>query len=525
MFCDLAGSTALTAKLDPEDMRGIIGAYQKAVAAAIQREDGFVAKYMGDGVLAYFGYPRAHEDDAERAVRAGLAIVEAAPMLEHSIAGRLSVRVGIATGLVVVGDLLGSGESSERGIVGETPNLAARLQGLARPDSVVIAEATRRLIGDLFELEDLGAQQMKGVTAPARAFAVFRARSIESRFEALHTGGLSALVGREEEIEILLRRWAKARSGEGQIVLLGGEAGIGKSRLTAALMERLVDEPHIRLRYFCSPQHVDSAFHPIVAHIERAAGIVRDDGLREKLDKLDLLLHQTSTSKQDSALLAEVLSLPNDGRYPAFEITPQLRRQRTLETLVAQIAALTRQNPALMILEDAHWADPSSLEAFGKIADRIHDLRALLIVTFRPDFVAPWVGQPHVAALTLNRLTRRDASALMDCLVAETALPPAIRERIIDRTDGVPLFVEEMTKAVVEAANESAPRHSDGAVAFPAGAVPPACRRRWSLGSIASARPRRSDRPLRRSDASFLMLCWLRWRASPRRSWLLPWIV
>jgi class 3 adenylate cyclase len=268
MFCDLVGSTAMSARLDPEDMRAIIGAYHKCCATLIAANGGFVAKYMGDGVLAYFGYPQAHEHDAERAVRAGLAIVEAAPKLE-TVAGAPHVRVGIATGIVVVGDLLGSGESQERGVIGDTPNLAARLQGIAQPDGVVIAEGTRKLLGGLFELGDLGAQVLKGIAGPIRAYTALRSGSQESRFEALHGGGLTALVGREEETDLLLRRWSKAKAGEGQVVLLSGEAGIGKSRLTAALMERLAAEPHTRMRYFCSPQHTDSALYPIIGHIER----------------------------------------------------------------------------------------------------------------------------------------------------------------------------------------------------------------------------------------------------------------
>ena len=272
MFSDLVGSTALSARMDPEDLREVISAYQKCVAETVQRFGGFVAKYMGDGVLVYFGYPQAHEDDAERAVRAGLELIAAVNALKTR--APLQTRVGIATGLVVVGDLIGSGEAQERGIVGETPNLAARLQGIAEPNTVVIAESTRKLLGNLFELQDLGAKDLKGIAEPVRAWAALRPSSVESRFEALHASGLTALVGREEELELLLRRWSKAKTGEGQVVLLSGEAGIGKSRLTAALLERLATEPHTRLRYFCSPQHTDSALYPIISQMERAAGFV-----------------------------------------------------------------------------------------------------------------------------------------------------------------------------------------------------------------------------------------------------------
>ena len=314
MFSDLVGSTALSARMDPEDLREVISAYQKCVAKTVQRFGGFVAKYMGDGVLIYFGYPQAHEDDAERAVRAGLELIAAVTALKYPFP--LQTRVGIATGMVVVGDLIGSGEAQERGIVGETPNLAARLQGIAEPNMVVIADGTRQLIGDLFELQYLGAKDLKGIAGPVRAWAALRPGSAESRFEALHASGLTALVGREEELELLLRRWSKAKSGEGQVVLLSGEAGIGKSRLTAALMERLATEPHTRLRYFCSPQHTDSAFYPIIGQMERAARFAHNDTTQAKLDKLDAVLAQSSMPPRDAALFAEMLSLPNDGRYP-----------------------------------------------------------------------------------------------------------------------------------------------------------------------------------------------------------------
>ncbi len=470
MFSDLVGSTALSTRMDPEDLRELISAYQKCVAETVRRFGGFVAKYMGDGVLVYFGYPQAHEHDAEQAVRAGLELIGAVSALKHD--APLRTRVGIATGLVVVGDLIGSGEAQERGIVGETPNLAARLQALADPNTVVIAEGTRRLLGNLFELQDLGAKDLKGIAGPVRAWAVLRARSVESRFEALHTTGLTVLVGREEELELLLRRWARAKAGEGQVVLLSGEAGIGKSRLTAALLERLAGEPHTRLRYFCSPQHTNSALYPIIGQLERAAVLAHDDTPQGKLDKLDSLLAQTSTSVQDAALFAEMLSLPNDGRYPALDLAPQQRRQRTLDALIAQTEALTRQNPVLMIFEDAHWTDPTSLEVFGRLVERIATLRVLVVMTFRPEFEAPWIGWPHVTALTINRLAQRDIDAMIDRVVGNKLLPASVRQDIIERTDGIPLFVEEMTKAVLEAESEGEARRTAAAVPSPALVVP-----------------------------------------------------
>jgi class 3 adenylate cyclase/predicted ATPase len=470
MFSDLVGSTALSARMDPEDLREVISAYQKCVGETVQRFGGFVAKYMGDGVLIYFGYPQAHEDDAERAVRAGLELVAAVGGLKTH--APLQTRVGIATGLVVVGDLIGSGSSQEQAIVGETPNLAARLQTIAEPNSVVIAESTRRLIGNLFELEDFGLKELRGASGPLRAFAALRPASVESRFDALRAGGMTALVGREEEAELLMRRWAKAKSGEGQVVLLSGEAGIGKSRLTATLLENLATEPHTRMRYFCSPQHTDSAFYPIIGQLERAAGFARNETPPSKLDKLDALLALASASKQDGALIAELLSLPDDGRYPALELTPQQRRQKTIDALTAQMEGLSRAKPLLMIFEDTHWADPTSLETFGTTVERLRKLRVLLLVTFRPEFQAPWAGRPHVTSLMLNRLTEREAGALIDHIVGNKPLAASLRRDIIERTDGIPLFVEEMTKAVLEAGSEAAAAQAISMAPSPVAAVP-----------------------------------------------------
>ncbi|MET4218162.1 class 3 adenylate cyclase/predicted ATPase/tRNA A37 threonylcarbamoyladenosine biosynthesis protein TsaE [Bradyrhizobium sp. LB14.3] len=470
MFSDLVGSTALSIRLDPEDLREIISAYQRCVADTVRRFGGFLAKYMGDGVLIYFGYPAAHEDDAERAIRASLALIDAVALL--TAPEPLQVRLGVATGTVVIGDLVGSGEAQERGIVGETPNLAARLQGIAEPNTVVVAETTRRLLGNLFELRDLGPRELKGIAGSVKAFAVVRTSFVESRFDAMHASGLTALVGREEELELLLRRWARAKAGEGRVVLLSGEAGIGKSRLSAALMEEIAAEPHTRLRYFCSPQHTDSALYSIIGQFERAAVLVHSDTPQAKLDKLDALLAQTSTSRQDAALLAEMLSLPNDGRYPALEPIPEQRRQKTLAALGLQLEALARSSPVLMIVEDAHWADPTSLEVFGRAMDRIASLRVLLIVTFRPEFDAPWVGQSHVTMLTINRLAERDVGTMIDRMVGNRLLPADIRREIVERTDGVPLFAEEMTKAVLEAESETEAMQAAAAIPSPALAVP-----------------------------------------------------
>jgi class 3 adenylate cyclase/predicted ATPase len=471
MFSDLVSSTALSARMDPEDLREVITAYQKRVAETVQRFGGFVAKYLGDGVLVYFGYPQAHEDDAERAVRAGLDLITAVGSLK--VRAPLETRIGIATGMVVIGDLIGSGSAQEQAVVGETPNLAARLQAIAEPNMVVIAESTRRLLGNLFELKELGAQDLKGMTGPVSAWAALRPGAVESRFEALHGSGLTNLVGREEELEVLVRRWSKATTGEGQLVLLSGEAGIGKSRLTAALLERLAAEPHMRLRYFCSPQHTDSALYPIIGQMERAAGFAHGDTSQVKLDKLDTLLAQTSTSAQAVALFADMLSLPNDARYPVLDISSEQRRQRTLEALGSQMEALSRSKPVLMIFEDAHWADPTSLEALSRVVDRLRKLRVLLIVTFRPEFDPPWIGRPYVTALTLNRLAQRDIEAMIDGVLGNKRISASIRKDIIERTDGIPLFVEEMTKAVLEAESENEAQRTAAAIPSPAAGVPP----------------------------------------------------
>jgi class 3 adenylate cyclase len=439
-FCDLVGSTELSTRLDPENLRDIISAYHRSVADTVARFDGYIARYMGDGVLVYFGYPQAHEDDAERAVRAALALVEVVGTIEAP--EQLRVRVGIATGPVVVGDLIGSGEAQQRQVVGETPNLAARLQALAKPGEVVIAPSTRRLLGNLFEYRNLGAVDLKGFAAPVSAWQVLREGAAEGRFEAFRsTEALTPLVGREAEIALLLDRWRSAQRGAGQVALIAAEPGIGKSRLVTALMQESLqaESPYTRLRYFCSPHHTDSAFYPIVAQFERAAGFMRTDAPAEKLAKLEALLAVASEPAEDVALIAELLSVSTDVRYPPLSLSPQRKREKTLEALLRLIAALARQQPLLMVFEDTHWIDPSSRELLQLIVEQVMRLPVLLLITFR-----------HVTTLALRRLDRGEGAAIVERIAHGKALPIEIMEQIAAKTDGVPLFVEELTKMILE---------------------------------------------------------------------------
>jgi class 3 adenylate cyclase/predicted ATPase len=470
LFCDLVGSTELSARLDPEDFSAIIAGYRRCIVETIGHFDGFVARHHGDGAVVYFGYPHAHEDDAERAVQASLALVQAIASLPAK--EKLSARVGVATGVALVGDMSDSAISEEHGILGDTPNLAARLQSLAEPGSVVISGRTKTIAGPQFEYLDLGKVDVKGFARPIAAWQVAGKTAVTTRSHALQSSDLLPLIGRDEEIELILSRWKRARSGEGQVVLLSGEAGIGKSRLTVALLEQLGREPHIRLRCFCSPQHTDSTLYPVIGEMLRAAHFAHDDSQQVKMDKLDALLAQSSTPPEDAALFAEMLSLPNDGRYPPVEVEPQLRRQKTLKALGSQIEALARINPLLVIFEDAHWADPTSLELFAQAVDLAVSHRLLILVTFRPEFSLPLIGRPHVTELTLNRLSPCDIDFLIEGVVGNRPLPAGIRQDIIERTDGIPLFAEEMTKAVLDAEGEGDAQRVCAGAPTPVVAVP-----------------------------------------------------
>ena len=454
MFCDLAGSTALSQKLDPEEMREINRAYQDACKAAIERFEGYVARYMGDGVLAYFGYPQAHEDDAERAIHAGLAIVESVTGIEPpdgSPQVALAVRLGIATGPVVVGDLIGEGASQENAVVGDTPNLAARLQGLAAPNAVVVGPGTHELAAGRFDYENLGNHDLKSISEAVNVWRVIAPATAESRFEASHRTGFTPLVGRENEIGLLLERWQQAKEGDGQVALLSGEAGIGKSRITEALRERTVDDDPVRLRYQCSPYHTNSALYPIIQTLEHAAQFRVDDPNTTRLDKLESLLAQgTSDIESALSLFGPLLSIQSDGRYATPEMTPEQQKAATLQMLVEQMAGLSRRQPVLMIFEDAHWTDPTSLELLERIVERVQTLPIMVVITFRPEFNAPWTMHSHVTALTLNRFTRSLAADMIAKVSGGSLLSDEVLAQIIEKTDGVPLFVEELTKTILE---------------------------------------------------------------------------
>ena len=451
MFVDLVGSTALSTQLDPEDLREMIRRFQNAVAGEISRFEGHIAQFLGDGVLAYFGWPQAHEDEAERAVRAALAVTAAASRLKTPAAKHLQTRIGIATGMVVVGDLIAEGSVQRHAVVGETPNFAARLQGIAEPGMVVIADSTRHLVGSLFELRALGLQTFKGIAAPAPVFAVLGERALESRFAARHAGGLAPVVGRDLELALLIERWRHAKADGGQVVLLSGEAGIGKSRLAEALIDAARAEPHFLLRYQCSPYHADSALYPVIQQLNYAAGFTESDTSERRLERLEALLAMGMDETGASApVIAALLGIDAQSRYGASTLTPQQRRSRTLAALIDQLTGLASRKPVLWVIEDAHWIDPTTLELIELVLDRVQGARVLVLITSRPTFVASFGSHPVVTRLTLNRLGRAATEAIVSHITRGKRLPEVVLEEIAAKTDGVPLFVEEMTKAVIE---------------------------------------------------------------------------
>lgn len=453
MFCDLVGSTALSTHLDLEELRELVQAYQAACAQVIERYDGSIAQYLGDGLLVYFGSPVAHEDDAARAVRTGLEIVGAMPALPLSNAPLphpLQVRIGIHTGPVVVGEM-GRGKT-ERLALGETPNVAARIQGLAEPDTVVISAATYRLVQGLFDCQDLGRHEFKGVATPAGLYRVVRESTVQSRFEVAVRQGLTPLVGREHEVGLLLERWERAKGGDGQVVLVSGEPGIGKSRLVERLKEQSEREGATRMAFRCSPYHQNSAFYPVIEYVQRVLQFARDDSPYATLEKLEHTLGAYRFCQADTLpLLAALLSLPPPERVPPLTLSPQRQKQKTQEALVAWLVEEAERQPVYCVWEDLHWVDPSSLELLTVLMHQVPTTRLYLLLTFRPEFTPPWGTRSHISQLTLSRLGRTQVAAMIEQVTGGKSLPAAVLRQIIAKTDGVPLFVEELTKTVVEA--------------------------------------------------------------------------
>jgi len=462
LFCDLVGWTALASRLDPEDLRDVTRMYQHRVAEVMAQFGGFVARYIGDGALVYFGWPRATEADAEQALRAALAATKA--VSATPIAGEfLSVRIGIATGLAVVGDIIDAGEGQQQTATGETLNRAARLQVLAEAGGIVIDAATRRLVGELFDVRSMGGMTLRGLPEPVEVFELHGEQPGESRFEALHPAGLTPLIGRQEELDLLLRRWQQAREGRGRLVLISGEAGIGKSRLLAELGKRLSGEAFRRMRLFCSPHTADSPLHPVIRHIGQDASFIRDDSTAERAKKLRARLEAGDASSEDITLITALLRLPVVG-LPAHNLSPHRRKESTFAALIRRAEQISRARPLLILFEDMHWADPSTLELLDDLIRRIGELRILLVMTFRPEFISPWTGHAGVTSLTLGRLERQESTMMAQQLATRPQLPEKLLDRIVVQSDGVPLFIEELTKAVVESAPTVAPATSQLAV-------------------------------------------------------------
>ncbi len=450
MFCDLVGSTPLSRRLDPEALRDVLKRFQNAVASAVIGYEGYVAKFLGDGVLTYFGWPRAYEDQAERAIRAALDAIVGVEDVRLDHLDHLEVRIGIASGEVVVGEIIGDATSDSSAVIGETPNLAARLQGIANTGKIVISDATRNLVGTAFEFEDIGRFELKGFDGPVQAWRVVGEAEVESRFEASRGSNLTDLVGREHELGLLHEGWGRAKGGEGQVVLLSGEAGIGKSRTVQDFRNHLGDEPFLHHYYQCSPHHTNSAFHPVVQRLRREAAFSSADPVEKKLDKLEAFLSKTGLDIDKTApVFAALLSLPGVMRYGQQDLSPQHLRSRIIEILIEQILEKSRKQPVLCVIEDVHWSDPSMGEFIGEIMSRIVDRAVYMLITYRPEFAPPWPDHAHASHLTLNRLGRGQAARIAQSVAGPDMLD-AIVEQIVRRSDGVPLYVEELTKSVLE---------------------------------------------------------------------------
>jgi class 3 adenylate cyclase/tetratricopeptide (TPR) repeat protein len=457
MFCDMVGSTALSTRLDAEDYRELIRDYQDACTNVIQEYGGFVAKYMGDGLDAYFGYPSGHENDAERAVLAALDIVEAIKFLDHATENAsVAVRIGIATGPVVIGDIIGESSAQEASVTGEMPNLAARLQEIAEPNSVVVEPGTYRLVGPLFDWKDMGPRALKGFSQLIHVRTVDGTRQSESRFDALHARALPGFVGREDELDILARRWEQTKIGEGQVVLLSGEPGIGKSRLMREFQSRIENTEHTTLQWQCSPFHTSSAFYPLIDAIERIAGFSSRDTDQDKLRKLEAWMEIGGFPLDEVLpLYASLLSIPTSDAYRKLDGDAREQREMLFKFQAERFSQLPSKRPVLFLFEDVHWIDPTSLELLELQVERVQDISTLMVITYRPEFEAPWVGRSYVTALTLNRLNRRNATAMTEAIAGAETLSNDIRDQIVEKTDGIPLFVEEMTKSILEASLEN----------------------------------------------------------------------
>jgi class 3 adenylate cyclase/predicted ATPase len=450
MFCDLVGSTQLSEKLDPEDLQKLIDAYRRECSTAIRRYEGQVARYFGDGVMAFFGWPRAHEDDAVRAVHAALDIVSGVTKISGPVT--LASRVGVCSGPVVVGEIGGNSTSWSMDAVGETPNIAARLQTLAATNTVLISESTRRLVSAAFDLQDLGQQELRGVTEPVHVYRVLAAKVAASRFEAAHAGSLTPLVGRSTELSLLLDRWEKAKEGDGQVILLSGIPGVGKSRLLHELKSHIHQEPHLLLHHQCSPYHNQSAFFPVIEQIEQAAQLIARETDADKIAKLQAYLpRSTDSSKEPLLLIAKLLSISTENHRELSELTPQQIKNRTISTLVEMLLAFSLQRPTLCIFEDAHWLDPSTLELLELIISRIGQARVLLIVSCRPEFRPSWIAHANITIHSLTRLSHTEVRAMIRDLLRGGSIPQQLVDQIVEKADGVPLFIEELISSTLSA--------------------------------------------------------------------------